>query len=101
MEKYILKEIGCNHIQYHPNKEYYSCSNYNGDNQSAINVKNNEYLNVVNWTRMNKFNDSSDIITLVQYNKNMSFVEAIKYMHKILDLPFEFKKEIKQENGQW
>lgn len=95
--EYILKEIGCNHIQYHPNKEYYSCSNYNGDNQSAINVKNNEYLNVVNWTRMNKFNEGSDIITLVQYNKNMSFVEAIKYMHKILDLPFEFKKEIKQE----
>lgn len=88
----ILNEIGCNHVQYHPNKEFYSCSNYNGDNQGAVNVKNNEYLGVVNWTREKEFGDNSDIITLVQYNKNMSFVEAVKYIHKILGLPFEFKK---------
>lgn len=89
--EYILQEIGCNHIQYHSNKEYYSCSNYNGNNQGAINVKNNEYLGVINWTREKEFGDNSDIITLVQYNKNMNFVEAIKYIHSILDLPFEFK----------
>ncbi len=93
--EYILQEIGCNHIQYHPNKEFYSCSNYNGDNQGAINVKNNEYLNVINWTRKKEFSENSDIITLVQYNKSMSFLEAIKYIHKILDLPFEFKKQEK------
>lgn len=91
--EYILNEIGCRHIQYHPNKEFYSCSNYNGDNQGAINVRNNEYLGVINWTREKEFGDNSDIITLVQYNKSMSFVEAIKYLHKILDLPFEFKKK--------
>lgn len=96
--EYILQEIGCDHIQYHPNKEFYSCSNYNGDNQGAVNVKNNEYLSVVNWTREKEFGDNSDIITLVQYNKNMSFIDAIKYLHKILDLPFEFKKVAKQEN---
>lgn len=90
--EFILNEIGCKHIQYHPNKEYYSCSNFNGDNQGAINVRNNEYLSVVNYTRTKEFGDNSDIITLVQYNKGMSFVEAIKYLHKILDLPFEFKK---------
>ena len=95
--EYILNEIGCRHIQYHPNKEFYSCSNYNGDNQGAVNVKNNEYLNVTNWTRQKEFSENSDIITLVQYNKSISFVEAIKYIHKILDLPFEFKKETKQE----
>lgn len=96
--EYILNEIGCRHIQYHPNKEFYSCSNYNGDNQGAINVKNNEYLGVINWTREKEFGDNSDIITLVQYNNGMSFVEAIKYLHKILDLPFGFKKVAKQEN---
>ena len=95
--EYILREIGCNHIQYHPNKEFYSCSNYNGDNQSAVNVKNNEYLGVINWTREKEFGGNSDIITLVQYNKSMSFVEAIKYIHKILDLPFEFKKSVQPE----
>lgn len=97
--EYILREIGCGHIQYHPNKEYYSCSNYNGDNQAAINIKNNSYLNVINWTREKEFGDNSDIITLVQYNKDISFVEAIKYIHKILELPFEFKK-VKQEKEE-
>lgn len=90
--EYILNEIGCHSIVYHPNKEFYSCGNFNGDNKGAINVRNNEYLGVVNYTRTKEFGDNSDIITLVQYNKNMSFVEAIKYLHKILDLPFEFKK---------
>ena len=73
--EYILNEIGCKYIQYHPNKEFYSCSNYNGDNQGAINVRNNEYLGVINWTREKEFGGNSDIITLVQYNKNMSFIE--------------------------
>lgn len=91
--EYVLNEIGCGHIQYHSNKSYYSCSNFNGDNQNAINVKNNEYLSVINWTRTKEFDGCSDIITLVQYNKNMSFVEAVKYLHSILDLPFEFKKK--------
>lgn len=91
--EYILEEIGCHNIVYHPNKEYYSCANFNGDNPSAINVKNNEYLGVINYTRTKEFGDNSDIITLVQYNKGLSFIEAIKYMHKILDLPFEFKRK--------
>lgn len=91
--EYVLEEIGCHNIAYHPNKDFYSCGNYNGDNKGAINVRNNEYLGVINWTREKEFGDNSDIITLVQYNKNMSLVEAIKYLHKILDIPFEFKKK--------
>lgn len=91
--EYVLEEIGCHSIVYHPNKDFYSCGNYNGDNKGAINVKNNEYLGVTNWTRTKEFGDNSDIITLVQYNKSLSFIEAIKYLHKILDLPFEFKKK--------
>lgn len=91
--EYILKEIGCHSITYHPRKEFYSCGNYNGDNKTAINVKNNEYLDVINWTRSKEFGFNSDIITLVQYNKNMSLVEAVKYLHKILGLPFEFKRK--------
>lgn len=96
--EYILEEIGCHSITYHPTKNFFSCGNHNGDNKGAINVKNNEYLNVINWTREKDFGDNSDIITLVQYNKNMSFIEAVKYLHKILGLPFEFKK--KEEKPQ-
>ena len=91
--EYVLEEIGCHNITYHPNKDFYSCGNYNGDNKGAINVRNNEYLGVTNWTREKEFGDNSDIITLVQYNKNFSFIEALKYLHKILDIPFEFKKK--------
>lgn len=95
--EYILKEIGCHSITYHPKKEFYSCGNYNGDNKAAINVKNNEYLDVINWTRSKEFGFNSDIITLVQYNKNISLVEAVKYLHKILDIEFTFKKIEKQK----
>lgn len=96
--EYILNEIGCHSIVYHPNKEFYSCANFNGDNKGAINVKNNKYLNVYNWTRTDYFKENSDIITLVQYNKNLSFIDAIKYLHKILGLPFEITKKEDKKN---
>lgn len=95
--EFILEKIGCHNIKYHPLKEFYSCANYNGDNVGAINVKSNEYLNVINWTREKEFGDGSDIITLVQYNKNLSFVEAVKYLHKILGLEYKWQKNKKQE----
>lgn len=92
--EFILNEIGCHSIAYHPNKDFFSCGNYNGDNKGAVNIKNNEYLNVTNWTRTKEFADNSDIITLVQYNKNLSFREALKYLHKILGLKFTWKMEL-------
>lgn len=91
--EYILNEIGCHHITFHASKNYFSCCNYNGNNPSAVNVRNNEYLSVINWTRQQEFGEGSDIITLVEYNKQCSFIEAVKFLHKILDLPFEFKKK--------
>lgn len=90
--EYILQEIGCHNIKYHNRKEFYSCSNFNGDNPSAINIKNNQYLSVVNWTRQNDFRDGSDIITLVQYNKKYSFVEAVKYLHDVLGLEYKLQR---------
>ena len=95
--KSILNDIGCHNIVYHSNKDYYSCSNYNGDNPTAVNVKNNAYLDVVNYTRTKEFGENSDIITLVQYNKNISFINAVKYLHEILGLEYKYKKVEKQE----
>lgn len=88
--EFVLEKIGCHNIKYHSNKDFWSCGNYNGDNVGAVNVKNNEYLNVTNWTREKDFDDNSDIITLVQYNKKCSFVEAVKYLHKILGLEYKW-----------
>lgn len=91
--EYVLEKIGCKHIKYHSKKEFWSCSNYNGDNPSAVNVKNNEYLNVTNWTREKDFDENSDIITLVQYNKQCSFIEAVKYLHSILGLEYSWQRK--------
>ena len=96
--EFILNEIGCGHIVYHPTKEYYSCSNCNGDNKAAINIKNNEYLNCKNYTREKEFDENADLLTLVQYNKsinnkNFSFFDTVKYLHKLLGLPLTFKKQ--------
>lgn len=94
--EYVLEEIGCHDIVYHQNKKYWSCANFDGDNKTAINVKNNEYLNVRNWTREKYFDSHSDIITLVEYNKNCSFIEAVKYLHDILGLDYKYIKNKKK-----
>ena len=96
--EYILSEIGCHSIRYHPNKNYYSAANRpdkygDGNNPDAINIKNNEYLNCRNWTRQKFFDEKSDLITLVQFCKDMDFLEALKYVHNILGLKFTCKKQ--------
>lgn len=90
--EYVLEDIGCNHIKYHQTKEFYSCSNFDGDNPGAINIKNNKYLDCKNYTREKDFNENSDLIDLVSYNKKMNFKEAIIYLHKLLNLELTYKK---------
>lgn len=98
--EHVLESIGCHHIKYHPQKNYYSCANHDGDNDTAINVQNNEYLNVVNWTRPADFDEMSDLITLVQYAKQMSFIESIKYLHSLLGLEYKnVKRPIKKKSN--
>lgn len=96
--EYILSEIGCGHIVFHKDKNYYSCSNVNGDNKSAINIRNDKYLSCKDYTRTEYFGDKADLLTLVQYNKslenkNFSFFDTVKYLHKLLGLKLTIKKE--------
>ena len=88
--EFVLTAIKCHSIKYHPSKNYFSCANYNGDNVNAIYIKNNKYLNVKNYTRGSDFDDESDIISLVEYNKQYSFVEAIKFLHSLLGLKYKW-----------
>ena len=100
--EYVLDQIGCHNIKYHSNKEYYSCGNCDGDNQTAVNVKNNKYLNVTNWSRPNEFEGSSDIFDLVQYNRKCSFVEAVKYLHDILGIEYtKYNKPINKDKNKF
>ena len=96
--EFVLEKIGCKLIKYHSSKNFYSAANYNGDNTGAVNVYNTKYLLIHNWTRENEFDDVSDIISLTQYNKKCSFVDAVKYLHNILGLELTpYKKEEKKE----
>ena len=93
---FVLKQIGCGNILYHSNKDYYSCSNARGgdcNNPSAINIRNNSYLNYRNYTRNVSYDDGQDLICLVEYNMQMDFIDAVKYLHKILGLQYSFYKK--------
>jgi len=95
--EFILERIGCHHIKFHT-KGYYTCANKDGDNITAINIYNDEYLTCINYTRK-LLNDKADLITLVQYNMNLSFSETIKYLHNILGLKMEYtRNKIKDKN---
>ena len=96
----LLAEIGCECIRYHANKEYWSCTNPDGDNESAVNVKNKPYLGVKNYTREDEFDDRADIITLVQYAKGRkcNYYEAYDYICDVLGINTDLlpKTKVKQ-----
>lgn len=96
--EYILEQLGCHEIKYNAQKEYWSAAHADGDNPMGINIRNNEYLNYRSFSRGVDYEDGKDLISLVEITNKSSFVDALKYLHKILDLPFEFKrKEEKQK----
>ena len=103
---YVLESIGCSNIVYHDNKDYYSCSNAVGgdcNNPAAINIRNNKHLNYRNYTRGVEYDDGKDLISLVQYNKNIDFANAMKYLHKLLGLKnlYKVKEEKKKPDDSW
>ena len=64
------------------------CSNIDGDNPTAILIyKNNENLLVIDYTRdiTDEYNNS-DIIALVEFVKNCDYVEAVKWIKKVLHI---------------
>ena len=90
---YILEQLGCHEIKYNEDRETYSSTQPDGDNPQGVNIRNNEYLNYRSFSRAIDYEDNQDLINLIETVKNMSFIEAVKYLHKILDLPFEFKRK--------
>lgn len=91
--EYILEQIGCHKIKYHPigNPDpYWSATNPDGDNSTAIIIYNKPSLKCINYTRdMTKGkNVFTDIFTLVGYIKNLSFPQTIKYICDILGLDY-------------
>ena len=86
---FVLEQLGCKNIKFHPVKNYTTASNPDGDNKSAVLVYNNEYLTVQNFTRDLKSIDAfPDIITLVRFYKKLDFRGALKWLHDALGLKF-------------
>lgn len=91
--EYILEELGCHNIKHNQKHGYYSASFPDGDNLQGINIKNNKYLNYRSFSRNVSYEDGKDIIDLVQYITNKSFIESLKYLHELLGLKFTYEKQ--------
>lgn len=99
--EFILDSIGCHSIQYNQ-KGYYSAANKDGDNKKAIIVYNDEYLNTTNYTRkITKDKVSTDLLHLVSFNMKCNLKDTVKYLHKILNLPYTFSKKKKEKEVKY
>ena len=90
--EFVLNELGCHDIKYHDKRDYYSAAQPDGDNLQGVNIRNNEYLNYRSFSRGVEYDDNEDLISLVEGIRHCSFVEAIKYLHKILGLEYKWLK---------
>lgn len=91
--EYILEKLGCREIKYNEHRETFSSTQPDGDNPQGVNIRNNEYLNYRSFSRGINYEDNQDLISLVQTAKKISFVDSVRFLHKILGLSFEFKKQ--------
>lgn len=81
----VLENLGCHSIKNHA--EYIRCGHEGGTRADSISIRNDPYLNVTDFVRdLNKISSTPDIITLVQFEKNLNFKDAVLYLHDILGL---------------
>ena len=95
--EFILENIGCHSIEFHPDKEYWSAAHPDGDNKSGVIIKNNSYLNYYSYSRNINVDEGKDLFYLIQVTKKLTFAETMKYVHKLLGLRYTFKKEKSKE----
>lgn len=96
--EYILEDLGCRQIVFHPQKEYYSATqpNRNSDNKMGVIIKNNSYLNYFSYSKGIDVHEGLDIFNLIQTAKNIKFVDAVKYVHKLFGLEFQYNPKKKE-----
>lgn len=96
----ILEALGCNHIREHV--EYYSCSNPDGDNPSAVIVYKNEYLRTTNYTRNISKYERPDLLSLVEFYHKCTFYEALQFVCEVVGIDYyhDFEEDI-PESIKW
>lgn len=84
----VLQELGCRHIK--QKDGYIQCCNPDGNNPTAVCVYENTNLTTINYTRdiTNGKKFSTDLISLVEFYKKLSFPYAVKWICDILDIDY-------------
>lgn len=97
---HILEDLGCRQITFHPNKDYFSATQPDkyADNKMGVIIRNNSYLNYYSYSRGIDIDEKQDIFNLIQTAKNIKFVDAIKYVHKLLGLEFQYNPKKKESD---
>lgn len=89
----ILESIGCHDIKEYQ-KEWRSALP-DGTNKTAVCVNKETLSSVI---RNSEGNKSGDIFTLIMEVKNMSFGQAIRYLHKLFGLTYTYNNKKVEEN---
>lgn len=99
----LLSSIECGCIKYH-NKGYFTASNIDGDNPSAVVIYNEPFLHMHNYTR--NFRNTPDIFDLIIYNlriinsnNSLGIVDASKYVHDFIGIKYEGYKPSKKKGN--
>ena len=98
MIELVLENLGCHHIKYHAAKGYYSCARPDGKNITAINIKNNEYLDLKWWSRdiVNRFGNPLSLIDLVCNIKDCYWTSGLKWICDVVGLDYyeDYEEEL-------
>ena len=96
----ILDELGMHHIKWHSNNSYVTCGVPNGDNPHSTTVYNNNFLNVVAYTRdIIDSNGISDIISLVMYIRKYNFRQSLQWICRIVGLTEVDTEDMKKQKN--
>ena len=95
--EYILENLGCHSIEFHPAKNYYSSCFPDGDNKMGIIIKCTDYLNYYSYSRGIDVEEGKDIFCLIQDVKKLSFADTMKYVHNLFGLKYTFKKQVETD----
>lgn len=92
---FILEKCGCTKIKLNSKGEYsnYSACAPSGNNPMGCVIDCNDYLNYCSYSRGVPFDEQKDLIDFVQSAKNMSFLDAVKWLHQLLEIPISFSKK--------
>lgn len=101
--EYILEDLGCRNIVFHPTKNYFSATqpDKEADNPMGVVIKNCSNLNYYSYSRNIHIEEDKDIFNLIQDAKKMKFSEAIKYTHKLFGLKYEYSAKKESEKTKF